>query len=57
MVAAVEMALVVAEVQATVVVAGMGTVAEAVLARVAAVAVARATVVEAGLGTVAVAAG
>ena len=57
MVAAVEMALVVAEVQATVVVAGMGTVAEAVLARVAAVAVARATVVVAGMGTVAVAAG
>ena len=50
MVAAVEMALVVEEVLATVVVAGMGMVAEAVLARAAAVAVARATVVEAGLG-------
>ena len=50
MVAAVEMALVVEEVRATVAVAGMGMVAEAVLARVAAVAVARATVVEAGMG-------
>lgn len=57
MVAAVEMALVVEEVLATVVVAGMGMVAEAVLARAAAVAVARATEVEVGLGMVAEAVG